>query len=221
MEEKLSVTILNDLPVRKVFYAVEDQNNWFAASDAVGLNRFINPRLVKNKTNTVRAPFDFGEVSETGRLVHFKENHVIYQNYKAKHIVFAEGFGIKSNPFFNKLPLVGNKGEYIIVKAPLLRLDAAIKASFFIVPLGNDLYKVGAPFEVVDQIAGMRPTTGDRRPLVGIHPEYKQLSILNGLGTRGVMAAPMLANCLFDLIEKGKPLEKEMDIMRFPKKISK
>ena len=142
------------------------------------------------------------------------------------------------------------RDRYIIVKAPLLRLDAAIKASFFIVPLGNDLYKVGAtynwtdkdwdttevakeelieklrglitvPFEVVDQIAGMRPTTGDRRPLVGIHPEYKQLSILNGLGTRGVMAAPMFANCLFDLIEKGKPLEKEMDIMRFPKKISK
>lgn len=275
MEEKLGITILNALPVRKVFYAIEDQNNWFSASDAMGLDRFVNPVIVKNTTNVVRAPFDFGEVSETGKLdikhlqntfknylknknafakasfshsdIQFEESHVIYQDYKAKHIVFAEGFGIKSNPFFNKLPLVGNKGEYIIIKAPLLQLDAAIKSSFFIVPLGDDLYKVGAtynwtdkdwnttevakeelieklsglitvPFEVVDQIAGIRPTTGDRRPLVGIHPEYKQLCILNGLGTRGVMAAPMFAKYLFDLIEYQKPLLKEIDILRFPKK---
>ncbi len=277
MEEKLGVTILSDLPVRKVFYNIEDQNNWFTASDAIGLNRFVNSTIVKNTTNVVRAPFDFGEVAETGKLdvvklqgsfkkylenknafakasfnhsdIQFKNNHVIYQAYKAKHIVFAEGFGMKSNPFFAKLPLVGNKGEYIIIKSPLLKLDAAIKSSFFIIPLGDNLYKVGAtynwtdkdwfftsiarkeledklselvtvPFEVVGQIAGVRPTTGDRRPLVGIHPKYDQLCILNGLGTRGVMAAPMFANCLFNLIENKEPLLKEIDILRFPKKLS-
>ena len=79
---------------------------------------------------------------------------------------------------------------------------------------------ITVPFDVVDHIAGVRPTTGDRRPLVGVHPYYKQLCILNGLGTRGVMAAPMFASHLFDLIEKQQPLLKEIDILRFPKKFS-
>ena len=39
--------------------------------------------------------------------------------------------------------------------------------------------------------------------------------VLNGLGTRGVMIAPYVANQLFNFIEDGKPLEKEINISRF------
>ena len=134
---------------------------------------------------------------------------MLYENYQASKIVFAEGFGIKRNPYFGALPLVGNKGEYIIIKAPELQLSEAIKTSFFVVPLGEDLYKVGATFnwtdkdwettksaqeelieklktliscdyEIVSQEAGMRPTTGDRRALLGVHPKFKQLAFLMG-----------------------------------------
>ena len=77
---------------------------------------------------------------------------------------------------------------------------------------------ISCDFEVVKHFAGVRPTVKDRRPLVGTHPEYSHLHVLNGLGTRGVMLGPYLANELFQHIEKNIPLEKEIDIIRCYKK---
>ncbi len=275
LEQKLQLRLRLPLAVRKILQSIEDQNNWFAASDAPGLKRFMNSNLIKNQIDGVQAPYDLGEVNETGRVdivtlqkayiryleqinafakasfdytqLQLLEDGVIYQDIKAKKIVFAEGYGMTKNPYFNQLPLVGNKGEYIIVKVPGLALDAALKASFFIVPLGEDRYKVGAtydwtskdflptatareelmakfktvvnlPFKVIDQEVGIRPTTGDRRALIGQHPLYPQMAVLNGLGTRGIMAGPLLARYLFNYLENQQPLPPEVDIMRFPKK---
>ena len=132
-----------------------------------------------------------------------------YKTIKAKHIVFAEGFGLKQNPFFNYLPLNGTKGELLIIKAPKLKLDYVLKSSAFLIPLKEeDQYTVGATyewtdktnnitqkakeellnklktflkcdFEVVNQVAGIRPTVAGRRPLVGVHPKQTQLIILS------------------------------------------
>lgn len=275
IEERLQANFIHKMPVQKVFFSIEDQNNWFAASDKPELERFISPELIPDTNTYIKAPYNYGEVLGTGRIdikelqrvyqeyletenafakaafdhseIEIIENGVLYKGIKAKKIVFAEGYGMKVNPYFQTLPLVGNKGEYLIIKAPELRLTAAIKTSFFIVPLGNDLYKVGATFnwadkdtipsnearkelidklsgliscdyEIVDQEVGMRPTVGDRRALLGIHPEYSQLALFNGLGTRGIMMSPMLAQYLFDYLENNIALPKEIDIKRFSKK---
>jgi glycine/D-amino acid oxidase-like deaminating enzyme len=158
--------------------------------------------------------------------------------------VFAEGFGIKRNPFFKHLPLNGTKGEMLTIKAPELKMDFILKSSVFIVPLGNDLYWIGATYEwedkshsittkgknqlteklkkiiacdfkVVDQVSGIRPTTKDRRPLVGSNPTYKNIYVLNGLGTRGVIMSPFVADQLFNHIENGERLDTEIDVARF------
>ena len=179
LERKLGVSFVKPMPVCKVFSSAEDQNNWFSASDKPSLERFVSPKILPNTNQFVKAPNDFGEVLETGRVaintllkayrnylekkqvfenskfiysnITFRENFVIYGDYGASKIVFAEGYGIKENPYFSTLPLVGNKGEYIIIKAPDLQLNAAIKSSFFIVPLGEDMYKVGATFNWTDK----------------------------------------------------------------------
>ncbi len=176
--------------------------------------------------------------------IEFNSDTVTYNNITSKYIVFAEGYGNKDNPYFNALPLNGTKGEVITIYAPELDIDFQLKSACFVLPLGEHYYKVGAtfnwndktlnptkegreelvdklkkfitvPFEVVDQLAGIRPTVKDRRPLVGIHPKYKNLAILNGLGTRGVMIAPTVAKDLFDHIELQKPLDREIDILRY------
>ncbi|WP_035900075.1 NAD(P)/FAD-dependent oxidoreductase [Leeuwenhoekiella sp. MAR_2009_132] len=276
LNEKFGFPFMKELPVLKIFSSIEDQNNWFEATDKPVLNRFLNASLVKNNSLFIEAPLQLGEVKETSRidipalldayahslmssdslsfdqfnydeLVLKSDDSICYRDIKARRVVFAEGYGIKQNPFFNKLPLVGNKGEYLIIKAPDLRLSKALKASFFIIPLGDDLYKVGATFNWKDkdsvpttealeellqklnkvitceytleaQQAGIRPTTGDRRPLIGVHPNYKQLVLLNGLGTRGTMMSPYLAKVLFEHLELGIPLDEEISISRFPKK---
>ena len=55
-------------------------------------------------------------------------------------------------------------------------------------------------FEVIEHFAGVRPTVNDRKPLLGRHPIYSNLYILNGLGTRGVLLGPSMAKDLFDFI---------------------
>jgi len=139
--------------------------------------------------------------------------------------------------------LIPKKGEYIIFKAPQLRLECILKGAFFIIPMGNDLYKAGAtfshgdtsytvtsrgkdqlvaavkkmiscPFEVVDQVIGMRPTVKDRRPLLGRISESKPI-FFNGLGTRGLLMAPLLAKQLYNYAENSIPLSEEIDINRY------
>ena len=67
-------------------------------------------------------------------------------------------------------------------------------------------------------MAGIRPTVKDRRPLVGRHNTHKNMFVLNGLGTRGVMIGPYVADKLFKLIEHETPLEAEIDSARYESK---
>lgn len=174
-----------------------------------------------------------------------KEATIQYKNYKAKRVVFSEGAAAIHNPYFSVDCLIPKKGEYIIFKAPQLRLKSILKGSIFIIPLGNDRYKAGAtfdhqgtkpditqegkaqlvssvrklihcPFEVIDQIAGMRPTVKDRRPLLGSISNKKVL-FFNGLGTRGLGMAPLLSKQLFDFVEHDTALPEEVNIQRFIK----
>lgn len=265
------------MPILRKFFSIEEQNNWFTASDKSALAPFLSTKLHFKEYKGIDAPFGYGEVLHTGYVdtasllksyrkylvdnnwfcqesfdyaaIIFKEDCLVYKDIRAKHIIFAEGFGLHSNPFFNHLPLDGTKGELFVIKAPMLDLDVIINTSVFILPLGNDMYKVGATynwkdktdlpteegktelierikeiiscdFEIVSHFAGVRPTVRDRRPLVGSHEKHQRMHILNGLGTRGVMLGPAMANVLFESIECQIPLKKEIDIKRFSKKKS-
>ncbi|WP_299777310.1 FAD-dependent oxidoreductase [uncultured Formosa sp.] len=275
LEEKLGVKLDYKTPVYRRFLSSEEQNDWFTASDKPNLGEFISTQLIKNVNTGIDADFGYGEVLNSGRIdtaqlisaykkdlkshdeldeSDFQYNDLevvasgfLYQNIKAKHIIFAEGFGLIHNPYFNYLPMVGAKGELLVIHAPDLKMKFLLKASLFLIPLGSDLYKVGATYQwtdktntlteegktelltklhaflkcdftVVEHLAGIRPTIKDRRPLVGQHPEYKNMYVLNGLGTRGVLIGPYVSKQLFNTIEKGAELNPEINITRFLKR---
>ena len=275
LEKKLNCKVNFEMPILRKFFSIEEQNNWFFASDKVNLAPFLSTNIISRKYAGIDSPFGYGEVLQTGYvdtallLKKYKEyliennwfleesfdysllqeggNSIQYKEISARNIVFAEGFGMHANPYFKDLPLDGTKGELFIIKAAALDLDVIINTSVFILPLGNDLYKVGATynwadktdvpteegkteliekikeilncdFEIVEHLAGVRPTVKDRRPLVGTHSKHNSIHILNGLGTRGVMLGPALAKALFENIEFQKPLDREIDIQRFYKK---
>lgn len=272
LERKLNVKIDVKMPLLRKYFSIEEQNNWFTASDKPGLTDYLSTTIVNKKYNSIDSPYGYGEVLRTGYVdttvlidsyinylsenesyvnesfqhteIVFNEEFIQYKNIKAKHLVFAEGFGMLSNPFFNSLPLDGAKGELLLIKAPDLNLDVVIKTAIFILPIGNDLYKVGATynwtdktnlptqsgkeellkelksliqcdFEVLEHFAGVRPTVKDRKPMLGSHPIYKNLHLLNGLGTRGVMLAPSMAKMLFEHIENQVELDPYVNIKRF------
>lgn len=272
IEKELNVKLDYKIPVYRKFASLEEQNDWFSASDKPLLSNLLSEKIVKNNNTYIDAPFGFGEVLGTGRIdvktmidayrtdliekgcffsdafdyvaVNASNNNIQYKDVVAKHIVYAEGYGVKQNPYFKEVPLLPAKGELLVIHAPDLKINFVLKAGVFLIPLGGDLYIVGATyewkdlshdvtdaakqellgklaklincsFEVVNQVAGIRPTVKDRRPLVGRHSENKNMYILNGLGTRGVMIGPYAASQLYNFIENKKPLDKEIAISRF------
>lgn len=276
IEKRLHIKLLHPINTYRKLASLEEQNNWTIVSERPLFEKLVTPEIIFKNYKAVEAPFGFGEVKNTGYLdiplllnsykdslknegllseenfeyakLHITDNFVEYKGKKARNIVFSEGFGLKKNPYFNHLPLDGAKGELLTIKANDLDLDVLLKAGKFILPIGDNLYKVGATydwddktdiptpqakellltelkeiiscdFEVLDHQAGIRPTVKDRRPLVGRHTTLHNLFVLNGLGTRGVMMAPYLAQKLFDFIEFNLPLDREINIERIKEKV--
>lgn len=76
-------------------------------------------------------------------------------------------------------------------------------------------------FEVVEQKAGVRPAMSDRRPVVGWHPVYNDIGIVNGFGSRGLLVGPNAAACLLDNWVNGQPILADWDVHRFRKRLIK
>ena len=74
---------------------------------------------------------------------------------------------------------------------------------------------ISFPYRIVRQDWGMRPTTPDRKPVLGAHPHHSSIMIFNGLGTKGVSLAPYFSEVLIRWIEKEVALNKEVDINRY------
>ena len=70
--------------------------------------------------------------------------------------------------------------------------------------------------EVTAQLAGIRPSTLDSRPIVGAHPtESGRLYLINGLGSKGASTAPAMTQQLTDHILEGSPIDDEVTLTRF------
>lgn len=272
LQSRLDTTFIDEKPIFRIIKSIEEQNDWVVASDKKELGVFLSPKIISNTNKAINTSFGFGKVTNTatintelllqkygndlqknGKLISEKfqyeelrltENGVIYKTLSAQKIIFTEGAAVIKNPFFKKELLVPNKGEYLIIKARDLKLKSLLKGPLFIIPLGEDCYKVGATYSsndysnnitdaarieilrkletmincdynVIDHIAGVRPTTKDRRPLLGAFPENKNIIFFNGLGTRGIIGAPWLAKTLCNSIINNTDLPSEVNINRF------
>ena len=183
--------------------------------------------------------FDYNQLT-------YSETGVEYKGIVAENIIFCEGFKINQNPYFNYIPLSPTKGEVLIIKTKDLP-DCILSQGCFVMPIGNDKYVLGATydrdninqettklgkeqlieklknigyfdFEIIEHRAGVRPTTHDRRPILGTHPKYSSMHIFNGLGSKGVMLAPHFAGELIEHITKGVQLNEEVRVSRYSKK---
>lgn len=77
---------------------------------------------------------------------------------------------------------------------------------------------ISLPFEVIAHRAAIRPTMiGDRRPFIGLHPRHAQLGVLNGLGSKGTLLAPFLAQHFVQHLVNDEVLLKDVDVKRFEK----
>ncbi|MEX0326623.1 MAG: NAD(P)/FAD-dependent oxidoreductase [Puniceicoccaceae bacterium] len=160
-------------------------------------------------------------------------------------LVFCEGWRILNNPHWSFIPHNPAKGEMLMVRfEEALPRDRIYNQSCWVQPINDDLWRVGAtyswsafdgtpsldgasqlqenlqlltaiPFEVEEQLAGVRPIVEDYRPVVGQHPEIPHWFILNALGSKGVLQAPTAIRDLLDYLLEGSRIPSAWSVDRF------
>lgn len=191
-------------------------------------------RKYLQKTSTVLEE-EFDESKLT-----IKSDGVQYKNYEASKIILCQGVAALSGKLFSWLPIRPLKGETLTLKTNS-NISVIYNRGVYAVPgicrVGatyqpNDLKPsiseaarkeleeklrelVSFPYEIITQSWGIRPTTPDRKPMLGAHPEHAAVVVFNGLGTKGVSLAPYFSQVLTMWLEKGTPINKEVDIKRY------
>lgn len=169
---------------------------------------------------------------------------VNYKGITAGKLVFCEGYQVRNNPYFKYLPIGFAKGEVLHVHIDDPLPEAILNKNGYLLPLAGKEYFLGATYDrdhadifptasglsllksklagftaaayhIVSHHAGVRPTSKDRRPILGLHPDYSNIYIFNGLGTKGFSQAPLFARQLVHHMESGSKLWQEVDIARY------
>jgi glycine oxidase len=164
-------------------------------------------------------------------------------------VIFAEGMGIMGNPWFQFVEIRPLKGQILELKMEEgLGEEQILLRKMFLIPKGNLFYTAGSTyelhfeddetdaegiktimdsveevttlgFEVLSARASIRPTTPNRRPILGRHPDFERLIVCNGLGTKGVLQGPYAAVLLRDWLDgHTEALGKDVSVLRFLKK---
>ena len=176
----------------------------------------------------------------------FNPETLTYQTVKYDFVVFCCGSDNYLTPYFRDIKIEHTKGQMITVESNEINEQESWNHKGFLLPIGNNRFKVGATIErevrdtkttpaalkelrgvlenltnssytVIKQVAGIRPTVYDRRPVMGQHPNHDGLYIFNGLGTKGYLMAPLLSEEMASFIMGEKPLHREVQLARFYK----
>jgi glycine/D-amino acid oxidase-like deaminating enzyme len=148
------------------------------------------------------------------------------------------------NKWFKNVPIRPLKGETLLIKTDWEKQVILNRGVYMVRGSSPGQFKVGAtynfndnspgttdqgrveleeklkelilfPYEVISQDWGVRPTTPDRRPILGTHPESDRLVIFNGLGTKGVSLAPYFSEVLICWLENKGTLNEEVSVTRY------
>lgn len=205
---------------------------------------FLDAPLFLNSTSVFYEEHIIDEVFDYKQL-EIRENEVEYKSLTAKNILFCEGYLVAKNPWFSWLPLKPAKGEVLSIESKDLNLESFIfNRNGFIFRTANGGFKVGATYAwndlennttslgrtelqtklnaliscnyiISNHQAGIRPSSIDRRPIIGSHPKHKNLFVFNGLGTKGIMLAPYFSENFVHFYLQKSELNHEVNVKRF------
>jgi len=173
-----------------------------------------------------------------------EDEYLGYNGFEYQGIIFCEGWHAIESKLWNWLPFEPVKGEILTVRIPNFPDKDIIVNGIFIIPLGNDCFRVGStydrenidctmtpsaleelsnklkqtitcPFEIIEHKAGVRPAAKDRKPVLGTHPENKRFHLFNGLGSKGSTLGPYFAQHLVSHLIQGTELMEVVDIKKY------
>jgi glycine/D-amino acid oxidase-like deaminating enzyme len=139
---------------------------------------------------------------------------------------------------------LGLKGDVFELTFENHSVDFILNRELFVLPFTNNRFKAGStyrrkfdnnspdeigktllenglnkilkvPYSIQNHDSAVRPTAGDHHPILGEHPQIKNMYCLNGLGSKGVTLAPYATKQLFDAVFSKKEIDKQLNISRF------
>jgi hypothetical protein len=272
LEEKLQASFFHTVPVARIFNSIQDANFWDEKSDHPEVGRFLSARSNKSVQENFDSPFGNSEVNECGWLnvplfrevsknyfiqhgnfiedavheseVEFLESSVVWKGRTFDKLILCNGIGVNQWKGLENLDLIPNHGQVLDLKIEHLEIDAIVNFGQFLLPFGNEKFRLGATYnwnEVPDEPTdeakdsllaelnqrldktiiveshktGFRPTTRDRRPIIGFAKENERLGVFGGLGSKGVLLAPYFSKLFSALLTEGAPIPKEVSTARF------
>ncbi len=203
--------------------------------------------ICKNIHNELMIMNQYEEFIFDYSLCRIEHNLVNYDDkFRSKSIIFCEGSRVLENPYFNWIPIASLKGERLLLDTTLQE-SIIYHGKYSIIPMRKHLW-IGSnyslsdrslsvtleekmlqlefaktilqiPVTCIDHSFGIRAASRDRRPVVGRHPNYNNLYILNGLGTKGASLAPYCVELLAEMILNDKEPDQEINLKRFVKRM--
>ncbi|MBK9291254.1 MAG: FAD-binding oxidoreductase [Bacteroidetes bacterium] len=270
-QQKQHCRILHEVPLLRIF-GQDEQAMWEKKASTSPFDHFMQKEPIASLAGA-ELPFGAGVVqaaawldtaafvakvrellSARGLISEFRWSHnqiesrdgvYMFLEKAYSKVVFCEGYRAVDNPWLTFIPFRPVKGDVLLVRIPGFRTEYILNKNFFLVPLGDEMFRLGStyvweftdevprpemaekllqqlrtvisqPVEVVQHTAGVRPAMADRRPVVGALPAVGNMFVFNGLGSRGGLLAPPLARYLAELMEGKSGIDAEVDPARFP-----
>jgi len=87
--------------------------------------------------------------------------------------------------------------------------------------LKQSLPGIAPDAELIGQWAEVRASTPNRLPILGTHRNYKNIHIITGMGSKGLLYSKYTSNLLANYLVDGKPLKREIDVERIYRRYRK
>jgi len=211
---------------------------------------YLHPLLHGWRKKLIESNSLIEEKFEDAQLTVHKDS-VQYKNIHAGKIIFCNGVNTFENSYWKNLPYVFNKGQALIADIPNLSSRNIYKyGPVTLAPWYNNLWWIGSSYEnnfttiaptedfyintvaslknilkttftIKEHLASLRPGVIERRPFVGLHPDFPFIGILNGMGTKGCSLAPYFAHQLAQHLINNIPIDPLADVKRFHRLLSR
>lgn len=91
----------------------------------------------------------------------------------------------------------------------------SIKAKETLLTSLKEIYPEITIERIINQQAGIRPTTLDKQPFIGKHPQHPELVMFNGFGAKGSLQIPWYCQQLVANVLHNEPIPESSNILRY------
>jgi len=191
--------------------------------------------ILKSRSAWREAEFAEGDVA-----IH--DGYVIWDDVTADKIILCQGaYGLGKGGWYGDVPHRSAKGEVLTLWVDGLDESKRYHGDGWLAPRGGGVWKAGAnydwdtldskpteegkneilkklktwmdlPMEVIDHEAGVRPIIRNSQPVLGFNADTPQIGFFNGLGSKGSLMAPAVADHFADYLCGKCELDEELKL---------